>query len=178
MVVLITGGSGSGKSVYGEDLAVKLNHSELIYIATMKPFGKEGDERVKRHKQQRDGKGFKTQEVYENLHMLTLKGKPTVLLECMSNLLANEMFQETIAWEKISVDQMIEKIISGVSHLVQICDHVIIITNEIFSEGDSPYESTREYTQCLGIINQRLGSLSDVVCEVIYGYPYFYKNIH
>lgn len=177
MIVLITGGSGSGKSAYGEDLAVKLNRSELIYVATMKPFGKEGDERVKRHKLQRKGKGFKTQEVYENLHMLSLEGRPTVLLECMSNLLANEMFHENISWEKVPVEDIIEKIIRGVSQLIQICDNVIIISNEIFSEGDSPYESTREYIQCLGIINQRLGKLSDIVCEVIYGYPYFYKNI-
>lgn len=176
MVVLITGGSGSGKSSYGEDLAVKLNKSELIYIATMKPYGTEGTERVERHKKQRAGKGFKTVEIYEDLHTINLSEHSTVLLECMSNLLANEMFREDIPLESISPEEVSKKIIAGVLHLVDSCENVIIITNEIFGDGDPPYESTRNYTECLGSINRRLSTLSDVFCEVIYGYPYFFKG--
>jgi len=176
MVILITGGSGSGKSSYGEDLAEKLNKSELIYIATMKPYGSEGIERVEKHKKQREGKGFKTIEIYENLHTLDLSTRPTVLLECMSNLLANEMFREDISLDSIVLEEISEKIITGVTHLIKSCQNVIIISNEIFGDGDSLYESTRNYTKCLGYINQRLSTLSDVMCEVIYGYPYFYKG--
>lgn len=176
MVVFVTGGSGSGKSVYGENLAVRLNRSELIYIATMKPFGNEGKKRVERHKKQRQGKGFITLEVYEDLHSLKLEKKPTVLLECMSNLLANEMFREDISWESVSEEEIGKKILDGVYHLAKQCDNVIIISNEIFGERELAEESTRRYTRCLGYLNQRLGEFSDAMCEVIYGYPYFYKK--
>lgn len=176
MVVLITGGSGSGKSAYGEELAVKLNKSELIYIATMKPYGIEGRERVNKHKKQRQGKGFTTMEVYEDLHKLELLNYPTVLLECMSNLLANEMFREDIPLESIVLEEVCEKIVVSINHLIHQCQNVIIITNEIFGEGDGLYESTKNYIKCMGYINQRLSEVSDVFCEVIYGYPYFLKG--
>ena len=35
MIVLVIGGSGSGKSEYAENLAVSLRQDSLIYIATM-----------------------------------------------------------------------------------------------------------------------------------------------
>ena len=95
MFVLITGGSGSGKSEYAENRAVMLSKKEgllLYYIATMKPFGEEGKRRVERHRRLRSGKGFFTIEHYVNLKQLILPGEGVVLLECLSNLTANEMF--------------------------------------------------------------------------------------
>ena len=41
MLTLIIGGSGSGKSSFGEELAQKSN-SKLYYLATMIPYGDEG----------------------------------------------------------------------------------------------------------------------------------------
>ena len=48
MLTLIIGGSGSGKSSFGEELAQKSN-SKLCYLATMIPYGDEGKRRVERH---------------------------------------------------------------------------------------------------------------------------------
>ena len=48
MLTLIIGGSGSGKSSFGEELAQKSN-SKLYYLATMIPYGDEGKRRVERH---------------------------------------------------------------------------------------------------------------------------------
>ena len=96
MFVLITGGSGSGKSEYAENRAVRLSNETglpLYYIATMKPFGEEGRKRVERHQKLRSGKGFLTVERYVNLKELKLPKEGVVLLECLSNLTANEMFE-------------------------------------------------------------------------------------
>lgn len=57
----------------------------------MRPFGAEGMWRVERHRKLRAGKGFETIECYVNLKEQTLPEKGVVLLECMSNLTANEM---------------------------------------------------------------------------------------
>ena len=55
-----------------------------------------------------------------------------VLLECMSNLVANEMFREGGFHPEVA-----EKITEGVKNLLSQAKHVVIVTNEIFSEGSS-----------------------------------------
>ena len=44
---LIIGGSASGKSEYAESCLIAKKN--LIYIATMKPFGKDAAEKILRH---------------------------------------------------------------------------------------------------------------------------------
>ena len=41
MITVITGGSGSGKSAYAEEIVTKFGDLNRIYIATMFPFDKE-----------------------------------------------------------------------------------------------------------------------------------------
>lgn len=41
MITLVTGGSGSGKSAYAEDVLTGFGSCERIYIATMYPFDEE-----------------------------------------------------------------------------------------------------------------------------------------
>lgn len=47
MLIVVTGGSGSGKSEYAENIAVSFGKEPLIYIATMLPFGEESMKRFK-----------------------------------------------------------------------------------------------------------------------------------
>ena len=101
MLVLITGGSGSGKSAYAEDYITKLSKDcRKYYIATMQVYDEEGQEKVFKHQKMREGKGFLTIEQPTDIHQAADKmEKDTTienvgLLECMSNLVANEMFRE------------------------------------------------------------------------------------
>ena len=41
MMILVTGGSGSGKSSFAEDCIVSFGNARRIYIATMYPFDEE-----------------------------------------------------------------------------------------------------------------------------------------
>ena len=41
MMILVTGGSGSGKSAFAEDCVVSFGKTDRIYIATMYPFDEE-----------------------------------------------------------------------------------------------------------------------------------------
>ena len=94
MLTVITGGSGSGKSAYAEDLILSYGPAERIYIATMYPFDEESHRRIERHRNMRKGKGFETLECYTGLDKVQVPAGSHILLECMSNLVANEMFQE------------------------------------------------------------------------------------
>ena len=91
MVTLITGGSGSGKSAYAESVITDFGDYERIYIATMYPFDEESHARIRRHRQVRAKKNFQTLECYIGLKDLKVPAGSCVLLECMSNLVANEM---------------------------------------------------------------------------------------
>lgn len=171
MLVLVTGGSGSGKSAFAEDKILSLGKGQRIYIATMFPFDEESRKRVQRHRSMRAGKGFETVECYTGLKKLSLPGNGIVLLECMSNLTANEMFQETGAHENT-----VSEILKGVEHLKKQVKHVVVVTNEIFSEAASYEGETETYQAYLGKINQSVAAMADEVVEVVYGIPIRHKR--
>ena len=94
MLHVVIGGSASGKSEYAENLILSLSGDEKVdYIATMKCLDEETRERIDRHKLRRDGSRFVTIEQEKNLSELDRNSLHDFgMLECMSNLLANEMF--------------------------------------------------------------------------------------
>lgn len=175
MLITVTGGSGSGKSAYAEKRILDLGERERFYIATMIPWDKECRERIRRHRKMRQEKGFTTIEQYKDLEQLKLPekkagNKRAVLLECMSNLTANQMYGggEKQDWE--------QKILFGVASLYNQTDDLIIVTNEVFSDGLKYHKDTEAYIKTLGQINCRLASISQEVTEVVYGIPIYLKG--
>lgn len=159
MFILIYGGSGSGKSQYAENTAVRLNKGNLYYIATMEPYGSEGQERVSRHRELRRGKGFITVEKYRDIKELKFKKSDTVLLECVSNLLANEMFSGKRA----------DNIVEDILYLKNMCDNFVVVTNDVFCDITDYDKKTVEYIKRLGDINRSLAEEADIVREIYYG---------
>ncbi len=171
MLVLITGGSGSGKSAYAEERVLGFGKARRIYIATMFPFDEESLKRIERHRAMRRDKGFDTVECYTDLRSSEIPEDSVVLLECMSNLVANEMFQD-----KGAKENTVDAVLQGVKTLLSKARQVVIVTNEIFSDAVSYEEETKEYQKNLGKINQALAVLADEVVEVVYGIPVYGKG--
>lgn len=174
MLYVVTGVSGSGKSEYAENLAVKLACGKpLYYVATMKPYGQEGQARIARHHKLRAGKGFETIECYRSITQITERigedrvGEATILLECMSNLLANEMFNET----GVTNGDLTDGLLSGMSCISRQCKHLIVVTNEVFADGIEYAPETEEYMRQLGRLNRELAGMADETVEVVYGIP-------
>lgn len=165
MLILLTGGSGCGKSSYAETLCGKLP-GPRYYIAAMRPYGEESLRKIEKHRRMREGKGFKTIERYTDLASLTLPGRGTVLLECICNLTANEMFHEDGAWEN-----PFERVIRGVEALLEQSRHVVVVTNDVSSDGRLYDEGTMAYIRALGRINAALARRADTVCELVCGIP-------
>ena len=102
MLHIVYGGSASGKSSYAESFAMSLQgDGRLLYIATMYPYkwntteiDPETMQRINRHRAMRADKGFDTVECYRHVEHIVAKRQDVLLLECMSNLLANEMYLE------------------------------------------------------------------------------------
>ena len=174
MMILILGGSGSGKSAYAEDYLLRTaGDKKKYYIATMQIWDEEMQAKVARHHRLRQGKGFTTIEQPTALEQAASQMEPeaAVLLECMSNLVANEMFEEQGAH-----DRTVSEVTKGIENLLGQAAHVVIVTNEIFSDAvvfDGDMDSYLEY---LGKINQAAAQRADEVVEVVYGIPVFHKS--
>lgn len=173
MFVTVTGGSGSGKSAFAERVIENFGEGKRIYIATMMCFDEESKKRVERHRRMRKDKHFETLECYTGLAEAEIPAGSHVLLECMSNLAANELFSP-----EGDREHTVETIRRGLLRLKERAEHVCVVTNEIFSDGMEYDPETGHYMEILGKINQILTEMSDVCCEVVYGIPlYLKKNV-
>lgn len=166
MFELITGGSGSGKSAYAENQVLSAGEGMRIYIATMLPYGEDGRQRVERHRKLRSKKQFETIECYTGLDELRLPPDGVVLLECVSNLVANEMFEPDGAGART-----VETVVRGVESLRRQTRQLFVVTNEVFSDGVDYDGETVRYLSYLGAVNRRLAAQADAVTEVVYGIP-------
>ncbi|MCI8560066.1 MAG: bifunctional adenosylcobinamide kinase/adenosylcobinamide-phosphate guanylyltransferase [Dorea sp.] len=177
MLHLITGGSGSGKSSYAEEQMLYIsgqtrNQEEkdpCVYLATMKPYGKEALMKIERHRKLRASKGFVTVECYKELDRIRLPKNSGILLECMSNLGANELYGEDGTLK--NRHKTAKKILKGIGHILKQTENLVIVTNEVSSEDKDYSEEILEYIYLLGEVNQELACMADKVTEVVYGIP-------
>ena len=171
MLILLTGGSACGKSSYGETLAVQ-GPKPLYYIAAMEPYDDECLQKIARHRSLRADKGFETIERYTGVDALKLlETGGTVLLECLCNLTANEMYIQPDA----PVDP-VQKVVAGVENLRRQTDTLIVITNDVGSDNETYLEETRRYIRALGEINARVAAMADRVYELVAGIPICLKG--
>ena len=111
-------------------------------------------------------KQFETVEWYLNLKKADIPEGSSVLLECMSNLVANEMYDPEGAQEKTA-----EQILQGILHLKSRAKNLCVVTNEVFSDGKQYDADTMRYLSYLGKINCEMAKMADEVYEVVYGIP-------
>lgn len=205
MLHIVYGGSASGKSSYAESFAMSLQgEGRLLYIATMYPYkwntteiDPETMQRIERHRAMRADKGFDTVECYRHVEHIVAKRQDVLLLECMSNLLANEMYLEQDSDDGGLAETMSEvekagvgmsetlspvskKIVQALVNLSTRVQDVVIVTNDVFSDGGSlTYdESTREYVKNLAEINCALAREAATVTEIVCGIPVIVKKNH
>jgi len=170
MRFLLTGGSACGKSTYAERLAIRLS-APHYYLAAMQPFGAESLARIERHQKQRQGMGFQTIERYTDIGGVALPERGTVLLECLCNLTANEIYNPDGAGAEAE-----QAILDGVAELERQCENLIVVTNDIGSDGAEYDSSVLEYIEILGRINRQLAACYDHVYEFCCGFPIVLKG--
>ena len=176
-MTFIIGGSGSGKSAYAEDYMVSISEDrKKYYIATMQIYDEEGKRKVERHRMLRGGKGFSTIEQPIDIGKAAEKmedGERTALLECISNLTANEMFLGEIPGTE---EVITEKIVGEIAVLNRELTHLVIVSNNVFEDGNVYDKTTMAYIRAMGRINQKLAEMADEVVEVVVGIPIVIKD--
>ncbi len=166
MFILVSGAAASGKSAHAENiLCDRTPVNQRLYIACMQPFGADAEFRIARHKALRAGKGFDTLERYTDMANWTANRPWSgILLECLSNLLANEVYATEGAHENA-----VTAILEGIAHLRTQTDTLVVVTNEVFADG-LPYDAdTIAYIHKLGQLNCALAAQADVVVESVCG---------
>lgn len=171
MIILVMGGSGSGKSEFAEQCCMQLKAKNRYYLATMQVFDEESRSRVARHRRMRSDKGFQTIEQPTHLEQVDLLPDSTVLLECLSNLAANEMFDPQGRGSES--DQVIA---AGLRRLAGQVRHLVIVSADIFADGVEYDAQTKAYQRLLAKLNAAAAELADEVYEVVCKIPICVKK--
>lgn len=167
MLTLVIGGAGSGKSAFAEALVCRRNGKKL-YLATMLPHGAEALTRIEKHRAQRAGRGFETLERGLDLEHAAIPAGADILLEDLSNLLANEIFDPAGGG--------VDAVRRGIEYLISESDNLTVVTNEIFSDGaDYDAESLR-YMRLLAELNREIAARADLAVELVCGLPNVLKG--
>jgi len=87
-----------------------------------------------------------------------------VLLECMCNLTANEMFDEDGCGA-----HCVDWIMDSIDSLAQQSSDLIVVTNDVASDGADYPAETQQYIRNLGRLNILLAHDFDVVIEMVCG---------
>ena len=172
VLVFISGAARSGKSEWAETYALSLaDGKKLVYIATARADDPEMRRRVALHQASRRDKGFETLERYTGVGGVVsqISLDSTVLLECLGTLLANEMFSDSPLFN-------VRKIFDDVLSLRARAANLLVVSNDIFSDGISYDELTEKYRQALGALHVMLAGAADLAVECVAGQSVFHRS--
>lgn len=175
-LVLVTGGSRSGKSKFAEGLLG--DKEEVLYIATAIITDDEMKERIQKHIDRRKT-GWNTYEGYRALDK-AIEGfkEKYILLDSVTTMITNIMFEEERDFDTISskeIDLLEEKIVKEFERLLLSCRErnkgLILVTDEVGFGLVPEYRLGRIFRDIAGSINQFLAGHCDEVYLVACGLP-------
>ena len=174
MVELIIGGSSSGKSEYAEKQILALPvRIPRYYVAAMAADDPESRARIRKHQLRRQNMNFITVEQpvdIENSLRQMCHGRKIILLECLTNLVANEMFGR-LNPQTSDPAGIAEKICNGLSRLISPETDLFAVTDNVFEDGMIYDEMTEHYRAVLGKVSRWMAAKADIVTEAAAGIP-------
>ena len=164
-IILVTGGSRSGKSKHALELAASYNNK--AFIATAEATDDEMRARIERHRRERDPSFHTLEEPVDPV--VALKALPeeteVALLDCITVWLGNLFYREKI------IDGTCPEIDAFLDILEAPPCHLILVTNEV-GMGVIPADgATRLFRDTAGSINQILAERAHEVIFSVSGIP-------
>lgn len=176
-IILITGGTRSGKSSYALQIAEKLLPPHC-FIATCRVSDSEMAERVRKHQIER-GKTIWTT-VEEPLGLRSVFGKypnySLYLIDCLTLWVSNLMEACNDADRLCDEEFILHEIDRLLDRLVSVEGTVIFVTNEVGMGIVPENRLARRYRDLVGLCNQTVASHADEVILVSCGLPLYLKT--
>ena len=177
-VIMVTGGSRSGKSVLAEKKAREYGKRSVLYIATAIPVDEDMKERIRVHQARRDPE-WGTYEGYRDLgEVVSSTEKDTILLDCVTVLITNILMEDEKDFDKLTsreVEDLEAQVIMELSNIIKGARDgnktLILVTNEVGMSVVPSYRLGRIFSDITGKANQFIASLSDEVYVSISGIP-------
>lgn len=176
-IILVTGGSRSGKSTFAEDILKEKD--DVLYIATAIVTDDEMKERIERHKESRNHK-WTTYEGFKNLHIAVKENKKHyILLDCVTVMMTNLLFDREENLEENISRETLDLIYRDIENEFSILldevrkgnSNLIMVTNEVGMGLVPEYKLGRIFRDFAGWINQFLAKNSEEVYLVTCGIP-------
>ena len=172
MNILISGGCKNGKSFFAQRKAKEMAESSgrpLYYIATMIPHDDEDHARIKRHISERAGWGFTTIEQGKNLadilDMPQIDKSGVFLMDSVTALLGNEMFDDEGNYVETAAEQVMESVLK----FARETGSTVFVSDYIYGDADRYDELTECYRKSLACVDRALAAECDEVYEITYG---------
>ncbi|EKM98253.1 MULTISPECIES: bifunctional adenosylcobinamide kinase/adenosylcobinamide-phosphate guanylyltransferase [unclassified Acidocella] len=160
MILLVTGGARSGKSLYAET-RIRDCAGTPVYIATAQAFDAEMAARIAAHKARRGPGWLDVEAPLELPQALQAAPAGPVLVDCLTLWLSNLMFAER------DIEAQTEALCAA---LAARGGEVALVTNEV-GQGIVPENAlARRFRDAQGRLNQRVAQAADEVRLAVCGY--------
>lgn len=172
MIILVTGGTRSGKSKFAEKLALQLGNNKAAYIATAQIFDEEMAYRIKIHKERRKKNWLTFESPFDADKSISFAAKTfdAILFDCVTIYLSNFLCAENLDDEEMiykNFTVLIDKLIDAAKNTKAA---VIFVSNEV-GDGIVPENKlSRIFRDLSGLANQKIAAESEKVYLVVAGY--------
>ncbi len=163
-VILVGGGSRSGKSRYALALA-EVHGQRLGFVATAQVLDDEMRDRVRRHQLDRGASFITIEESFDVAGVVEDRAKQfdAVVIDCLTVWLSNLM---------LSGDRDVEAEISRlVSVACKASCGIVMVTNEVGCGIVPENELARRFRDQAGLLNQRIAEIASRVYFMAFGCP-------
>ena len=163
-LILVGGGSRSGKSRHALDLA-RSRGKRLAFIATGQACDDEMRDRIRRHREER-GQEFTTFEEPIDLPALIEREDArfdALVVDCLTLWLSNLMLSGAS-----DLDQRVDSLLSAGTAASA---SIVLVTNEVGCGIVPENALAREFRDRAGILNQRAGAAAREIYWMIFGVP-------
>ena len=167
-ITFITGGARSGKSRYALGIAAAPRYHRPAFIATAEPFDAEMEERIRRHREERDSRFFTIEEPVDLAGALRRipPGTDVVVIDCLTVWLGNLLHRGA---ENKEMERFLNTLDDPPCPLV-------VVSNEVGLGGIALTPMGRTFTDLLGRLNQEVAARAERAVMMVSGLPLVLKG--
>jgi adenosylcobinamide kinase/adenosylcobinamide-phosphate guanylyltransferase len=176
-LILVTGGSRSGKSSYALELG-ESSGTRRLFIATCPNLDEEMANRVYKHQQERTGRDWQT--VEEQLDLATAIERnmtkfDVMLIDCLTLWVNNLMFDKESDSRLLQEQNIVHYCQNWLTKSNSFPGTIICVTNEVGMGIVPDNPLARKYRDLVGACNQAVAAAADQVILVSCGLPLVLK---